>query len=264
MDNGPARPFVAGNWKMHKTLAEARDLTGAVAGEALSLGVGTLVLIPPFTAIYAVARVLTLAESKVAVGGQDLYWEDRGAFTGEVSASLLKDAGCEYVLVGHSERRQLFGETDVSVNRKAKAALAGGLRPIVCVGETLEERDAGRTTARIGAQLRDGLEGIPAADFGRVVLAYEPVWAIGTGRTATPAQAQEVHAFIRGQLAEKYGNAAAACAIILYGGSVKPANAFSLAREEDINGFLVGGASLEADSFLGIAREALRADKEKN
>lgn len=258
---GRARgPFVAGNWKMHLTRAEAGRLAGDIAAAGEELREAAVVLIPPFTSLGAVGEAL--AGSGIGLGAQDLFWEDRGAFTGEISGPMLRDAGCGYVLVGHSERRQYFGETDATVNRKARAALRSGLSPVVCVGETLEEREAGRTTARIDRQLAEGLEGLSGGDLGRVVIAYEPVWAIGTGKTASPAQAEEVHAHIRGRLEEGYGNAAASCAII-YGGSVKPASSYSLFKEKSIDGFLVGGASLEAEGFLGIVREALRAQREE-
>jgi len=250
-------PLVAGNWKMNLTLAESRELARRVAEAAPGLGGCGLVLIPPFTALAAVAG--EIAGGRVGLGAQDLYWEDKGAFTGEVSGPMLRDAGCAYVLVGHSERRQYFGETEVTVERKAKAALAAGLTPIVCVGESLAERDGGRALERIDDQLAGGLAGLSRDEIGKTVLAYEPVWAIGTGRTASPAQAEEVHAHIRGRIAETYGNPAAECAIILYGGSVKPANAYPLFEQADIDGFLVGGASLEADGFIGIAKEALRS-----
>jgi triosephosphate isomerase (TIM) len=254
-------PFVAGNWKMHLTLAEARELARRVAGTAPELGGSTLVLVPPFTSLAAVGEAV--AGSAVGLGAQDLYWEDKGAFTGEVSGPMIKDAGAAYVLVGHSERRQFFGETDETINRKAQAALRSGLSPVVCVGEVLEDREAGRTMARIDRQLAGGLAGLSVEDMGRVVIAYEPVWAIGTGKTASPAQAEEVQAHIRERLKEAYGNETAACAIILYGGSVKPANSYPLFREENIDGFLVGGASLDADGFVGIVREALRAYREE-
>jgi triosephosphate isomerase (TIM) len=254
-------PFVAGNWKMHTTLAEARALISAVVRAAPGLGNARLIVIPPFTALSEAAKLT--AGTAVGLGGQNLHWEDKGAFTGEISGPMLKDAGCDSVVIGHSERRQLFGETDATVNRKIRAALRHGLTPIFCVGESLEEREAGKTIDRIGGQLDEGLRDIGRDEVGRIVFAYEPVWAIGTGRTATPAQAQEVQAFLRRRLEEKYGKTAAACAIILYGGSVKPANAFTLYLEKDIDGFLVGGASLEADSFIRIASEALRASKEE-
>jgi triosephosphate isomerase len=253
-------PFIAGNWKMNLGLGHARELARKVAGAAAELRECTTVLIPPFTALEVVREAI--AGSAVALGAQNLFWEDAGAFTGEVSGPMLRDAGCAYVLVGHSERRQLFGETDESVNRKVKAALKAGLTPVVCIGEILAERDAGRTLGRIDEQLVRGLADIPGPDMSRLIIAYEPVWAIGTGRTATPAQAEEVHAHIRGRLQETYGNDAAACAII-YGGSVKPDNSYLLFREKNIDGFLVGGASLSDLGLLGIAREALRAYREE-
>lgn len=254
-------PYIAGNWKMNATLGEARALVSAVVAAAPGLGKARMVVIPPFTALSEAAKLT--AGTPVGLGGQNLHWEDKGAFTGEVSGPMLKDAGCDAVVIGHSERRQLFGETDATVNKKVRAALRHGLTPILCVGESLEERESGKTIDRIGAQLDEALREIGREEAGRIVFAYEPVWAIGTGRTATPAQAQEVHAFLRGRLEEKYGKTAAAYAIILYGGSVKPANAFTLYLEKDIDGFLVGGASLEADSFIRIASEALRASKEE-
>ncbi len=254
-------PVVAGNWKMHLTRPEARALAERVVAALPAIGKSRIVLIPPFTALAEVGRVL--AGTEIRLGAQDLFWEDKGAFTGEVSGPMLREAGCTHVLVGHSERRQLFGETDEAVNRKVDAAMRAGLSPIVCVGETLEEREGGRTTERIDAQLAAGLRGLSAEGMESVVLAYEPVWAIGTGRTASPAQAEEVHAHIRKRLEEGYGNDRASCAIILYGGSVKPANSYPLFKEKNIDGFLVGGASLEADAFVGIVGEALRADRKE-
>jgi triosephosphate isomerase (TIM) len=254
-------PFVAGNWKMHATLAEARALVSAVVAAAPGLGNARMIVLPPFTALSEAARLT--AGTAVGLGGQDLHWEDRGAFTGEISGPMLKDTGCDFVVIGHSERRQYFGETDATVHQKVRAALRHGLTPILCVGESLAEREAEKTIDRLGTQLDGGLGEIGRGDAERIVFAYEPVWAIGTGRTAAPAQAEEVHAFIRRRLEEKYGKAAAACAIILYGGSVKPASAYTLYLEKDIDGFLVGGASLEADSFMRIASEALRASKEE-
>jgi triosephosphate isomerase len=250
-------PFVAGNWKMHLTRPQARALAQKVATAMPGLRGSRIVIIPPFTALAEVGAVL--AGSDVRLGAQDLFWEDMGAYTGEVSAPMLKEAGCAHVLVGHSERRQYFGETDESVNRKVRAALRSGLSPIVCVGEVLEERESGRTTERIDAQLSAGLHGLSPAEMGEIVLAYEPVWAIGTGITASPGQAEEVHAHIRRRLRKNYGNDRATCAIILYGGSVKPANSYPLFKEKNIDGFLVGGASLDAADFVGIAGEALRA-----
>ena len=261
MSGARRSPVVAGNWKMHLTRPEARALAERVVAALPALGTCRVVLIPPFTALAEVGRVL--AGTEVRLGAQNLFWEDKGAFTGEVSAPMLKETGCAHVLIGHSERRRLFGETDEGVNRKVRAALNAGLSPIVCIGETLEEREGGRTTERIDAQLAAGLRGLSGGDLESVILAYEPVWAIGTGKTASPAQAEEVHAHIRRRLEGNYGNDRASCAIILYGGSVKPANSYPLFKEKNIDGFLVGGASLEVDAFVGIVGEALRADREE-
>ena len=257
----PKKPFVAGNWKMNCTIPEARKLIQDILALQPDVQAAALALLPPFTALAEAARLL--AGSAVGLGAQDLHWEASGAFTGEISGPMLRDAGCAYVLVGHSERRALFGETDDTVNLKLGAALRAGLTPILCFGETLEEREAGLTMATVERQLGRGLAGLAPAEAGGLVFAYEPVWAIGTGRTASPAQAQEVQAWVRTFLAGAYGNDLALHAIILYGGSVKPENAFSLYSEKDVDGFLVGGASLKAGSFIGIAREALRAAKDK-
>src|SRR5690606_28721419 len=196
--------FVAGNWKMHTTLAEGRELARAIRAEVENVEGVRIAVIPPFTSVAAAAEVLR--GSRIEVGGQDLHWEEKGAFTGEVSAPMLRDAGATVVLVGHSERRQYFGETDESANRKVRAALAAGLSPVLCVGETLDERDAGRTLDVVGRQVRGGLAGLSSAELARVCIAYEPVWAIGTGRTATPEQAQEVHAAVRAILRELGGD----------------------------------------------------------
>ncbi len=252
-----SKPVVAGNWKMHKTIAEARELAAAVVREYQAASPATLILIPPFTSLQEVKKAV--AGTTIRVGAQDVFWEDQGAYTGEISPPQLKEAGCEFVVIGHSERRQLFGETDETVRKKTTASLKHGLVPIVCIGETLEEREKGATLSKIKIQLESSLFTLSESEFNRVLLAYEPIWAIGTGKNATPEQAEEVHSYIRSLIRQKYGKSAADCAIILYGGSVKPANAFSLAREKDVDGFLVGGASLEAESFLGIAREAVRA-----
>jgi triosephosphate isomerase len=260
--NGRTKPpLVAGNWKMHLIAEQAKRLSAQVVKASLELPEAEIVLIPPFSLLDAVHKVI--AESPVQLGAQNMHWEDKGAFTGEISPLQLADAGCRYVVLGHSERRQLFGETDAAVNKKIKAAWRHGLTPIFCLGETLREREEGRTMNRIGEHLDAGLDGIDGKQVGQTVIAYEPVWAIGTGKTATPSQAQEVHHFIRNRLTEKYGNGVGQCGIILYGGSVKPDNAFSLFQEKDIDGFLVGGASLEAVSFIQITKEAIRAHKEK-
>jgi len=246
-------PFVVGNWKLHKTVSEALALVTELKNQLGSVKGVDYGVAPPFTALWPVAR--RIEGSAMALAGQNIHWEDRGAFTGEVSASLLADVGCGWAIVGHSERRQLFGDTSEGVGKKARAAIAAGLGAIVCVGETERERDAGETTRVVDAQLAGALAGLEAGAGDRVVIAYEPVWAIGTGRTATPAQAQEVHAHIRGRLAERYGAVAQAIRI-QYGGSVKPGNAAQLMAEPDIDGALVGGASLAADDFVAIVKAA--------
>jgi triosephosphate isomerase len=254
-------PFIAGNWKMHLTIAEAKNLVTAIVKAATDLPDAEIVLAPPFTALSEVKKVL--GDGSVQLAAQNLFWEEKGAFTGEVSAPMLRDAGCQYVIIGHSERRQFFGETDAGVNKKISAALKSGVFPIVCIGESLAERERGETMDIISRQIQGGLDGIGAGDFKSIVVAYEPVWAIGTGKTATPGQAEEVHAHIREKLALRYGIGPADYAIIIYGGSVKPANSFALLSEKNIDGFLVGGASLEAESFIQITREAIRSYKEK-
>jgi len=247
---------------MNLTIAEVKALLTSILRAAPSLGEAAIVVIPPFTALVEAAKLLL--NTPVRLGAQNLFWENQGAYTGEISAAMLADAGCRYVIVGHSERRGHFGETDAVVGKKILAALGAGLQPIVCVGETLEEREAGQTVRKIARQILACLEGLTAERFRDVIFAYEPIWAIGTGKTASPAQAEEIHAFIRKTLEEKVGNEAASCAIILYGGSVKPANSYSLFKEKDIDGFLVGGASLEAESFILIAKEAIKAYKEEH
>jgi triosephosphate isomerase len=251
------KPFVAGNWKMNTDSHMSVELAGAIASRSFKLAgrsIGVTV-IPPF--VYLQAVVKAVSNSRVAVGAQDIYVEQGGAFTGEISAPMLKDVGCTYVLCGHSERRHVLGETDELINRKVAAAINGGLLPIFCVGELLEEREAGRTTEVVGRQIKDGLAGLNAEKFSAVTLAYEPVWAIGTGLTATPQQAQEVHALIRGLVAEMYDDEAAEEVCILYGGSVKPSNAAELMCEQDVDGLLVGGASLNADDFVAIIEAAV-------
>jgi len=245
------KPLIAGNWKMSRRLAEAVTLVETLKPLVAEVTDADVAVCPPFTALAAVGRAL--AGTRILLGGQDLFWETEGAFTGEVSGPMLRDVGCRVVLVGHSERRQILGESDGTVNRKARAALAHGLVPIVCLGETLFEREQGQTLSVIERQLTGGLEGVqPTADR-EVILAYEPVWAIGTGRTATPAQANEVHAFIRGWLARAWGDRAMATRV-LYGGSVKPDHIKALMEQPDIDGALVGGASLDAAAFAAIVR----------
>ena len=244
-------PIIAGNWKLHKTVAESLELATAIRNAVGPLRDVEVVIAPVFTALHAVAK--RIEGSAVALAAQDCFWEDQGAWTGEVSAKLLADAGCKYVIVGHSERRQHFGELDAAVNLKARAVLRNGLRPIVCMGETLAEREAGETFGRIGAQLAGSLAEFTPEMLRDSVLAYEPVWAIGTGRVATVNQAQEVHAFIRAQLRERFGPVADEVRI-QYGGSAKPDNAAGLMGQSDIDGLLVGGASLKADDFLKIVK----------
>jgi len=251
------RKFVCGNWKMHRTVAEAVALAREVAaGLAQASGGKVQVAVaPPFTALHAVAGAL--GGTGLEIAAQDVHWEAQGAFTGEVSAAMLAEAGCRHGIVGHSERRQLFGETDESVRKKVGALLGANLLPIVCVGETLAEREAGKTLAVVERQVRGALAGIPPAALAALTVAYEPVWAIGTGKTATSAQAQEVHAAIRKILRELGGDAADAIRI-QYGGSVKPDNAAELLSQPDVDGALVGGASLKAGDFLAIVKGALR------
>jgi triosephosphate isomerase len=247
--------IVAGNWKMNKRLAEAAELTKGILRDLDDQTEVDVVLCPPFTALRTVGE--TLANSPVQLGAQNMHWEPDGAYTGEISASMLRDLYCHYVILGHSERRQFFHETDADVGRKVKAALAANLTPIVCVGETRAEREAGSTEAVVGRQVRDGLAGLGAADLRRIVVAYEPVWAIGTGLTATPQQAQDVHAFIRETLAGMADEETAQTIRIQYGGSMKPANAKELLSQPDIDGGLIGGAALESRSFADIVRAAL-------
>lgn len=245
------KPVIAGNWKLFKTIAEAVSLVNELKPlVANSQGV-EIIVAPVFTALSRVSDVIE--GSNVKLAAQDCYWEEEGAFTGEVAPKLLKDAGCSYVIIGHSERRQFFGETDLTVNKKAKAAIAAGLNAIVCVGETLAERESEQTFSVIETQIQGSLAGLTASDFNYVIIAYEPVWAIGTGKTASDAQAQEVHAFIRQLVARLLNQSVADAVRILYGGSVKPDNVKGLMAQPDIDGALVGGASLKAESFAAIA-----------
>ena len=244
--------FIAGNWKMHGARSEAVALAGALAKTVGHVAGREVVLAPPFTALDAVAR--EIAGTDLRLAGQNVYWEAKGAFTGEIAVGMLREAGCTHVIIGHSERRQLFGETNETVNRRLHAALAGGLVPIVCVGETLAERDADATQAVIARQVESALAGLRHEQVAGSVVAYEPVWAIGTGRTATPGQAQEVHHAIRRQLVGLASQTMAERVRIVYGGSVKPENIDALMAEPDIDGALVGGASLDAASFARIVQ----------
>ncbi len=243
--------YIAGNWKMHKTVGESVALAQALAS-ALGDCKEKVMIAPAFTSLAAVAQVLR--GSKLILGAQNMAAEEQGAHTGEVSVLMLKDLGVRAVILGHSERRHTYGETDELVNRKVRLALAHGLDPILCVGETLEEREAGHLEKVVGTQIREGLAGVSPAEFARVTIAYEPVWAIGTGKTATPEDADSVHAFCRKVLTELYGETAAKSAYIQYGGSVKPENAAALMAKPNIDGALVGGASLKAETFVPIAK----------
>jgi len=245
------KPVIAGNWKLFKTISESvalvNDLKPLVAnGQGVEI-----VIAPVFTALSRVSDAL--AGSNIKLSAQNCYWEEEGAFTGEVAPKLLKDVGCSYVIIGHSERRQYFGETDLTVNKKTKAAIAAGLHAIICVGELLVERESDQTFSVIETQVKGALAGLPSEAFAQIIIAYEPVWAIGTGKTASDDQAQEVHAFIRSLVARLFSQEIADAVRILYGGSVKPDNVKGLMTQPDIDGALVGGASLKAESFAAIA-----------
>ncbi|MDY0268057.1 triose-phosphate isomerase [Trichloromonas sp.] len=246
------KPMIAGNWKLHKTIGEALDLATVIKKETDTIEDIDIVIAPVFTSLAKVAE--QLVGSNIGLSGQNCYPAASGAFTGEVSPALLRDAGCRYCIVGHSERRQLFGESDSFINEKVQALLAAGLGVIFCIGETLEEREDERMYEVLAAQVRDGLRDITAEQMAQVVVAYEPVWAIGTGKTATDQQAEEAHAFVRGLLRGFYTEEVADATRILYGGSVKPDNVDGLMAQMDVDGALVGGASLKAEDFLRIIR----------
>ena len=248
------KPIIAGNWKLNKTIKEAIELVTMLKRLITDTQHVDVVVCPTFTALSDVSEILM--ESEIGLGAQDVYWEDKGAFTGEVSPGLLKDAGASFVIIGHSERRQFFHETNDTVNRKTKAVLSAGLTPIVCVGESLAEREANRTFSVIGEQLKGSLKDLNPEQMKKSILAYEPVWAIGTGKVATPVQAQEVHAFIRKEILKAFGEETANALRIQYGGSVKAENIAELMKEPDIDGALVGGASLDAKSFTDIVKNA--------
>jgi len=245
-------PFMAGNWKMNKTVGEAIDLVRELKAAISGVKAVEVAVAPPFTALYAVRKELD--GSSIGLAAQNLYWEEKGAFTGEVSPLMLKEVGCHYVIIGHSERRQFFGETDETVNRRIKAALAQGLKVIFCIGETLKEREEGKTFPVIEKQVEGGLKGLSDKEMKNMVIAYEPVWAIGTGKTATPEQAEEVHRFIRGKIEKLYSREVSEEIRIQYGGSVTPENVKGLMNQPDIDGALVGGASLKAEAFSKIVR----------
>lgn len=247
-------PIVVANWKLNKTIGEAIRFASALRDAVSDVGGVEIVVAPAFTALSSVSSAL--GESNVHLAAQDVFWEDDGAFTGEISPAMLKDVGCEYVIIGHSERRQFFGETNESANRKVKAVLSNDLKPILCVGENLEDREAGRTESVIENHVRNGLAGIPPEALASTVIAYEPVWAIGTGVTATPDQAQRAQKSIRSLLSEMYSADLASGVRIQYGGSVKPDNISELIAQPDVDGALVGGASLEVETFAQIVISA--------
>lgn len=252
-------PMIAGNWKMNKTTAQAVTLSQQISFESDKAWEAVEVVIcPPFVDLKSVFNVLVFDHSSIRLGAQDVFWEPEGAYTGAISVSMLKELTCEYCIIGHSERREYFGETDEMVNKKAHALIASGIHPIMCCGESLEVRDAGETLAFIGEQVRAGLAGLDAQDIAQSVIAYEPIWAIGTGRAATPEQAQEACAHIRSVVADVAGDEAASKVRILYGGSMNPANAELFLPQPDIDGGLIGGASLDAKAFSELVEMALK------
>ena len=255
------KPIIAGNWKMNKNSEEAITLSNGIKRALFNIDNVELVLCPPFTSLSDVKDVIL--DTNVALGAQNMFWESEGAFTGEISPGMLKDLGCKYVIIGHSERRAYFGETNETVNKKVKSALKEGLFPIMCVGEKLEEREKGKTFDVVSEHVEKGLLDIDKKQILNIVIAYEPVWAIGTGKNATPQQAEEVHKFIRGLLAKKYDKEISKDICIQYGGSVKPANIEALIAEEDIDGALIGGASLKEESFVDIVKKSSQVTKEK-
>ena len=250
-------PFIAGNWKMYKTVGDAVKYVKEFRVMVKDIDEVEIVVAPAFTALHAAAEAAR--NSNVGIAAQDLYWEREGAFTGEVSGAMIREAGAEYVIIGHSERRTYFGETDATVNRKTMAAFTHGLTPIVCIGETLDQRERNETLEVLDRQIKQGLEGITGEQLGHMVIAYEPVWAIGTGRNATPAQAGEAHGHIRKRLRQWFGNDAADACHVIYGGSVKPDNIRDLVAQPDVDGALVGGASLDLRSFFDIVSRSRKA-----
>lgn len=248
------KPLIAGNWKLNHLVGPAVDTAAALKGMVAGVSSADIVICPVFTVLQAVGKVI--AGSNIALGGQNCYTKESGAFTGEISPQMLLDVGCSWVIIGHSERRQYFNETDGLLNEKVKFARASGLKVMFCIGETLEEREGGQMNAVLERQVSKGLEGLTDADFAGLAIAYEPVWAIGTGKVASPEQAQEAHAFVRGLVKQQFSAAIADAVRIQYGGSVKPDNAAELMTKPDVDGFLVGGAALKADSFAGIVKAA--------
>jgi len=249
------KPIIAGNWKMNKTISESIELVNILKRELIDIKEVEIIVCPVYTALSDVSDLLV--DSNISLGAQNVYWELSGAFTGEISPLMLKDIGCKYAIIGHSERRKYFNESDQSVNKRIKAAQGSGLIPIFCVGEILEEREANKTIDVVKRQLAGGLEGLDQAALLNLIIAYEPVWAIGTGKTATPEQAQEIHSFIRSWLVDNCSEEIAESLRILYGGSVKETNIKELMQQSDIDGALVGGASLDSSSFVGIVKNSL-------
>ena len=250
------RKIIAGNWKMNKTVGQALELANGLRQELKEIQGVDLVICVPFTCLAEVGKAI--AASNIALGAQDVYWEDAGAYTGEISCPMLKELGCAYVIIGHSERRAYFAETSEGVNKKLKAVLRHNLIPIVCVGERLEQRQQGKTFDVLKGHIENGVSGLRAEQIKKTIIAYEPVWAIGTGKTATPGQAQEAHAYIRNLIAQLYNRETAELVRIQYGGSVNPENTAELLNQQDIDGALVGGASLKLDSFVQIAKGGMR------
>lgn len=255
------KPIISGNWKMYKDINEAIELTTAIKRGAFETENVEVVICPSFTNLSEVGEMLV--ESTVGVGAQNCHWEKEGAFTGEISVDMIKSVGCSYVIIGHSERRKYFGETEETVNKKIASVITGGLIPIICVGETLEERESEKTMEVVKRQVLGGLEGFDEGYLDKLIIAYEPVWAIGTGKTATPDQAEEVHSQIRSLLSERFSPAFAESRRILYGGSVNPGNVKELMSEKDIDGGLIGGASLKADSFVEMIKTTSQLYAEK-
>jgi len=249
-------PIIAGNWKLNKTVNESVELAKAIKQGVADVSNVDVVLCPPFTSLSKVNEIID--GTSVGLGGQDCYWQDKGAFTGEISPDMLKSAGCGYVIIGHSERRAMFNETNETVNKKIHAALAAGLKPIMCVGETLEERESNKTFDVVKDHVENGLVNITKDQMKDIIIAYEPVWAIGTGRNATPAQAEEVHAFIRKTISELYDSSVSEAVRIQYGGSVKPDNVTAIMSEKDVDGALVGGASLKQESFVDLIKKSVQ------
>lgn len=249
-------PFIAGNWKMYKTIDESIELINALKRSLYNVQNVEVAVCPPFTSLSDAREML--AGTEIALGAQNCYWLNEGAYTGEIAPSMLKNAGCKYVIIGHSERRTYFHETNETVNKKVHAVLAAGLNPIVCVGERLEERESNKTFDVIKDHIENGLKGVSSADMKKTVIAYEPVWAIGTGKNATPDQAEEVHAYIRQLLAKMFDKNISEEVRIQYGGSVKPENAYEIMHKPNVDGALVGGASLKAESFIEIVKKSVK------